>query len=320
MARLPPKADLREQLPLPTTPVRLVFPHARIFGSLLPRLQTHASVVPGTAMSQPPSPRLGSGDLVSQPESVPQNPGCTSKNPIQTKPSCAGLSTVPQSRFLDRVLLLTCTLPALAIATPVALVNSLRFGSFRKAFYKQERVGLGGKTFVLWKFRTLCDEVDENGRKLTDQERANRFGRLLRNTHLDELPQIFNVLRGDMSFIGPRPEMVPIHRWACEQIPGFASRLVLRPGITGLAQVTQGYTSQGVNAYERKLEIDHDYIIGRSFLFDLRILGMTAIWMLHGKGWQWKEQNVAAKSAMLRALPPECHVDIAPEQNDRKAA
>ncbi len=234
--------------------------------------------------------------------------------------STTGLSTVPQSRFLDRTLLLGCALPALAIAIPVAMANLLRFRSFHKVFFKQERVGLGGDLFVLWKFRTLNDEVDEQGNQLSDQERANRLGRFLRNTHLDELPQIFNVLRGDMGFIGPRPEMVSIHHWACRKIPGFASRLVMRPGITGLAQVTQGYTCQEVKGYERKLELDHDYILSRGLLFDLRILAMTGIWMLRGKGWQWKEQSVASKAAVLKALPPELRPTTTPDPSERRAA
>lgn len=254
---------------------------------------------------------------MSQAVSQPSVSSCT---PFQADTTTAGLSTVPQSRFLDRVLLLACVLPAIAIATPVALANCVRFRSFRKVFFKQERVGLGGGFFVLWKFRTLCDEFNAQGRQLSDQERTTRFGRFLRNTHLDELPQMFNVLRGDMSFIGPRPEMVSIHLWACRNIPGFASRLVLRPGITGLAQVTQGYTSRDIKGYERKLEIDHDYILGRSFVFDLRILAMTGVWMLRGKGWQWKEQSMASKAAVLRALPTELGPTTVTEVSERRAA
>ncbi|MCP5021403.1 MAG: sugar transferase [bacterium] len=211
-------------------------------------------------------------------------------------------------------------MPALAIAFPVAMANLLRFRSLRKVFFKQERVGRGGRFFVLWKFRTLADKIDAQGNQLTDQERTNQLGRFLRNTHLDELPQMFNVLCGDMGFIGPRPEMVSIHLWACRRIPGFASRLVIRPGITGLAQVTQGYTCQEVEGYERKLDLDHDYILSRSLLFDLRILAMTGIWMLRGKGWRWKEQSMASKAAVLRALPTELGPTTALDPSERRAA
>ncbi len=232
-----------------------------------------------------------------------------------------GLRAAPQSRVLDAMLLLVCALPALAIALPVAVINGLQFRSIRKIFFTQERMGLGGTTFVLWKFRTLRDGVDEQGRPLTDRERVTRFGRVLRNTHLDELPQMFNVLRGDMAFIGPRPEMVSLHKWACNMLPGFESRLILRPGITGLAQVTQGYANQGVKAYAQKLSIDQDYIMRRSFAFDLHILAMTGVWMLRGKGWQWKDQQGEdLHKTVLRALPPEFREQHADAPEERKAA
>ncbi len=313
-------SGLCEQLPLPTAPCELGFPPSPASPGAFCKAPDQRSVGPGTDMSQPPSQRFGPGDPVSLPEPDLQISSCQSSETTPAQTSTAGLRTIPQSRLLDRALLLACTLPALAIAAPVAAINSLRFRSLRKVFFQQERMGRAGETFVLWKFRTLADELDGEGNRLTDQERASRFGRFLRNTHLDELPQIFNVWRGDMSFIGPRPEMISIHSWACDRIPGFPSRLVLRPGITGLAQVTQGYTCQGVQAYERKLEIDHDYIMGRSFLFDLRILAMTAVWMLRGKGWQWKEQSSETKAVGLRALPSQFGPYTDTIEDERRAA
>ena len=123
-----------------------------------------------------------------------------------------------------------------------------------------------------------------------DQLRVTRFGRFLRNTHLDELPQLVNVLRGDMSMIGPRPEMVEIERWASSEVEQFSRRLAIKPGITGLAQVTQGYTGRDRAAYARKLEINDHYRERMSFSFDVKILAMTAIWMLRGRGWDWKPE------------------------------
>ncbi|MBL4770948.1 MAG: sugar transferase [Planctomycetes bacterium] len=269
-------------------------------------------------MSQSPHSRPGSGDFVSLPDSELHNSRAARPQNGLFAARPAGLHVVHQSRFLDRLLLVLCTLPALAIALPVGLLNAIRFGSLRKVFFTQERIGLGGSAFVLWKFRTLTEPAD--GQVLTDQQRATPFGRFLRNTHLDELPQIFNVARGEMSFIGPRPEMTSIHEWACGHTPTFASRLVVRPGITGLAQVTQGYTTRSVSAYNRKLTIDHDYIMGRGWRLDLRILVMTAVWMLHGRGWQWKHQGDAVKESVLRALPLEFQISYEQQQAAKEAA
>jgi lipopolysaccharide/colanic/teichoic acid biosynthesis glycosyltransferase len=105
---------------------------------------------------------------------------------------------------------------------------------------------------------------------------------------LDELPQLYNVLRGEMSFIGPRPEMVEVEAWASDQIPGFTERLAIKPGITGLAQVTQGYTPRDVDAYRRKLAINREYLATLSMSRDLGIVVRTALWMLRGRGWKWR--------------------------------
>ena len=171
--------------------------------------------------------------------------------------------------------------PALALTLPIALVNLVVHRSARRVFFRQTRVGRRGALFVLYKFRTLVDRPGD------DQSRATRFGRFLRNTHLDELPQLWNVLRGEMCLIGPRPEMVPTERWAAEHCPGFAERLVLSPGLTGLAQVTQGYTEGGDGeAYRRKLELNREYLATLSFGRDCALLARTALWVLRGRGWR----------------------------------
>jgi len=131
------------------------------------------------------------------------------------------------------------------------------------------------------KFRTMVDGAGD------DRERVTRFGRFLRNTHLDELPQFWNVLRGDMCLVGPRPEMLATERWAAEHCPEFAERLVLRPGLTGLAQVTQGYTREGdVRAYREKVAWNLRYRERLSLTGDCAILMRTALWMLRGRGWR----------------------------------
>ncbi|MEZ5976550.1 MAG: sugar transferase [Planctomycetota bacterium] len=205
-------------------------------------------------------------------------------------------------RWLDGVLLVGCALPVAGLMAGIAVANTFVMGDVRKVFFCQERVGWRGRRFVLLKFRTMRDAVDADGKPLSDQLRVTRFGRFLRNTHLDELPQIWNIVRGDMAFIGPRPEMVSAHEYACREVPGFEDRLAVRPGITGLAQITQGYALVDADSYATKLEIDRQFIRERSLGQHVRILVGTIFWMLRAKGWQ--------------ASPP----SAAPGQEPRKVA
>jgi len=135
-------------------------------------------------------------------------------------------------------------------------------------FFKQDRPGLNGKPFQIIKFRTMLDSVDGNGKQLPDSERLTSFGRLLRSTSLDELPELWNVLKGEMSLVGPRPllmEYLPLY--SKEQ----AGRHDVQPGITGWAQVN------GRNAitWEEKFKLDVWYVDNRSFWLDLKILFLT---------------------------------------------
>ena len=194
-------------------------------------------------------------------------------------------------RPLLDLLLLVATLPlALPLVACVALASAIAFRSWRRIFFVQPRIGYRGRSFSLVKFRTMSEpagtvfEAWSNG----DRARVTPFGRFLRSTHLDELPQLYNVLRGEMSFIGPRPEMVEVESWAASELPGFSERLAIKPGITGLAQVTQGYTPRDVEAYRRKLAINRQYLASLSFASDLSILARTALWMLRGRGWKWR--------------------------------
>jgi len=191
---------------------------------------------------------------------------------------------------LDLVLLALCLGPALALGLLIALVNWVAFRDPRKILYTQPRVGRRGRIFRIYKFRTMRDprrDAHDSWAQGEDRVRVTRLGRFLRNAHLDELPQILNVLRGQMSFIGPRPEMIEIERWAAAEIPGFSLRLVLKPGITGPAQITQGYTGRNVEEYARKLAISRRYVEGLSLRTDLAILARTLLWMARGRGWKW---------------------------------
>ena len=138
----------------------------------------------------------------------------------------------------------------------------------RPLLFRQDRVGLGGRIFQLKKFRTMRDAVDRDGRPLPDSERLTRIGRLIRASSLDELPQLINVLRGDMSLVGPRPLLVEyLPRSSAEQ----ARRHEVVPGITGLAQVA------GRNAltWPEKFALDVFYVDHRSVALDLKILAKT---------------------------------------------
>lgn len=214
-------------------------------------------------------------------------------------------------RWFDRLLLLLLLPPAIPLMIAIACANAVVFRSLRQVFYLQPRIGHRGRPFQIFKFRTMKEVGTSamgswsNG---TDHLRVTRFGRFLRNTHLDELPQIFNILRGEMSFIGPRPEMVEVEIWASEHVPGFSERLAVRPGVAGFAQITQGYTGRSVAAYNEKLAINRDYIQRLSLGLDLSIFFRTIVWMLRGKGWEWNQvsavlEPVDAQDIVLASEP-----------------
>ncbi|KIL35404.1 sugar transferase [Cohnella kolymensis] len=156
-----------------------------------------------------------------------------------------------------------------------ALLVRLKLGN--PVFFKQLRPGLHGRPFMLYKFRTMTDLKDDHGELLPDGLRLTSFGRWLRKLSLDELPQLYNVLKGDMSFVGPRPllmEYLPLY--SEEQ----AKRHKVRPGITGLAQV------RGRNAisWQEKLDLDIWYIENRTFFLDMKILLLTVIKVFRSEG------------------------------------
>ncbi len=199
-------------------------------------------------------------------------------------------------RPLLRLVLFALVLPGvLALGLPIALWNALEFGP-RRIFFRQQRVGRHGRPFRIVKFRTMhgddgeCDALraDEDGTRVT------RVGRQLRCTHLDELPQLWNILWGEMDFIGPRPEMTAIDAWARAHIPRFAERYAVRPGITGLAQVTQGYAPCELGAYRRKLQLDRMSLACGSFALDLEILARTLLWVARARGWHARGGPAAA--------------------------
>lgn len=135
-------------------------------------------------------------------------------------------------------------------------------------FFQQERPGLHEKIFTMYKFRTMTDKRDAEGNLLPDKDRLTKFGKLLRATSLDELPEFFNILKGDMSFIGPRPLLVSYLPYYTET---EALRHTVRPGLTGLAQVS----GRNFLDWDRRLAKDVEYVKGLSFQMDLKVLFLT---------------------------------------------
>ncbi len=173
-------------------------------------------------------------------------------------------------RFLKRPLDILCALLALIVFcwlyAIVALLVRVKLGS--PVLFKQERPGKNEKIFKLYKFRTMTDERDENGNLLPDEVRLTRFGKLLRKTSLDELPEAINILRGDMSVVGPRPLLVEYLPWYSET---EKHRHDVRPGLTGLAQVS----GRNFVGWDKRLALDVEYVNSITFKNDLLIVCNT---------------------------------------------
>jgi undecaprenyl phosphate N,N'-diacetylbacillosamine 1-phosphate transferase len=173
-------------------------------------------------------------------------------------------------RFIKRPMDLLLALIAIILLSPVLLVVAIlvrvKLGS--PVLFKQKRPGLNEKIFMMYKFRTMTDEKDESGELLPDTVRLIKFGRFLRSTSLDELPELFNILKGDMSIVGPRPLAVQYLPFYCQEERG---RHTVRPGLTGLAQIN------GRNAlnWEDKFAFDLKYVDSISFKTDILVIFNT---------------------------------------------
>lgn len=180
------------------------------------------------------------------------------------------------------VVLVVCA-PVLAL-----IAAAVRLDSPGPALFRQERMGYRGKVFRVYKFRTMrvpseeCGDVD-SARTLPDDDRITAIGRFLRRTRLDELPQALNILRGEMSWIGPRPEALPLSRWYEAELPFYRYRHIVRPGISGWAQVNQGHVTE-VGDVREKLHYDFYYIKNFSPWLDLLIVLRTIRVMFTGHG------------------------------------
>jgi exopolysaccharide biosynthesis polyprenyl glycosylphosphotransferase len=186
-------------------------------------------------------------------------------------------------RVTDVVAGLIGSLLVCLIVPIIALLISLDDGG--PVFFRQERIGRGRRPFLIWKFRTMREDAELDGPAwaVPNDARVTRIGRLLRRTRLDELPQFFNVLKGDMALVGPRPERPEFVRILERTVPFYQRRHLMRPGITGWATVRFGYGDSITDKW-RSHEYDLYYLKHRSPLLDLEILARTVVVMLLRKG------------------------------------
>ena len=173
-------------------------------------------------------------------------------------------------RYIKRIIDFILSLIAIIILSPVIIVTSIlvaiKLG--RPVIFKQQRPGLDEKIFTMYKFRSMTDEWDENGELLPDEVRLTGFGKKLRATSLDELPELLNILKGDMAIVGPRPLLVsylPLYNDFQKQ------RHFVKPGITGYAQIN----GRNAISWEEKFEFDVEYIKSINFFLDIKIILLT---------------------------------------------
>ena len=200
----------------------------------------------------------------------------------------SGFRNTPFRLFFKRILDVVCSVFGILVALPlfplVALV--VKFDSPGPVLFKQKRVGEGDRDFYILKFRTMCQDAEKKTGAVWATEndpRVTRVGNFLRKTRLDEIPQLFNVLRGDMSFVGPRPERPEFVSRLSETIPYYNKRHFIKPGVTGWAQICYPYGASEEDALE-KLRYDLYYIKNYSILLDLSIILETVKTVIYGRG------------------------------------
>lgn len=216
------------------------------------------------------------------------------------------------ARFGKRLLDLTLAIPALVVGTPVigvvALLVRVKLGS--PVIFRQRRPGLHEKPFTILKFRTMLNEEDRDGKPLTEMERHTSFGRILRRTSLDELPELVNVIKGEMSLVGPRPLLM---EYIGHYTPEQNRRHDVRPGVSGWAQIN------GRNELLRseRLALDTWYVDNMSLRLDLKIIGATLGKVIHSSGVR-VDQSVAAIDDV--GLHPDSKIRRAAEHPGEDAA
>jgi len=235
----------------------------------------------------------------------------TTYHPLTTRHSITLVHSAPlrpldRERSGRRVVNIVVATAGLVVAAPLMLIiaalvkltsrgpvlfTQMRIGLDRRSLSRaggntRRELDLGGKSFTMYKFRTMCVKRGSGDQQVwaqPDDLRVTMIGRVLRKLRLDELPQLINVLRGDMNVVGPRPEQPAIFVYLREQIEGYQRRQRVRPGITGWAQINQAY-DRSVDDVRRKVMLDLQYIRRQSALEDLKIMLRTPAVMLLGRG------------------------------------
>ena len=190
-------------------------------------------------------------------------------------------------RAVKRIFDLVCSFFGIVVLSPVFLIVyvALRVQNEGSVIFRQERIGYKGRAFNIYKFRTMRVNSESNGKPqlaAKGDERLTKVGKFLREHHLDELPQLFNVLKGDMSFVGPRPE----RQYFIDQIrlvnPDYDYIFLLRPGLTSKATIHNGYTDT-LDKMLVRLQMDLEYLQKRSFWLDIKLIVTTVIYIVYGK-------------------------------------
>ena len=203
----------------------------------------------------------------------------TSEQAETDKESSANHKQGIYEKYIKRPQDFCCALAAILILSPIMAVTALlvRIKLGTPVIFHQERPGMDGKVFTLYKFRTMTDQKDEQGNLLPDEVRLTEFGKKLRSTSLDELPELFNILKGDMAVVGPRPLLV---RYLPLYSEHQARRHEVRPGFTGYAQVN----GRNAISWEEKFDLDVEYVDHISFLGEWRIIFQTVKTVLKREG------------------------------------
>jgi len=198
-------------------------------------------------------------------------------------------SIPPQTIYLTikRIIDVAMIIATLPVTIPVLLITALliKLESKGPVFFWQERVGTFGKPFNMLKLRSMTTDSEKEGSQFASStdKRVTKVGRVIRKMRIDEIPQLWNVLKGEMSIIGPRPEQVSFVNKFNKSIPNYSDRHVVAPGITGLAQTVQGYVDDE-NGTVVKLKYDLEYIKNMSFIMDMKIVYRTIYTIITGFG------------------------------------
>ena len=205
-------------------------------------------------------------------------------NKLRTKDRELGVIGSFYYKITKRIFDILFSLILLIVASPILIVSLIIvfLQDFKNPSFLQKRVGVRNEEFTIYKIRSMVHDAEKNGAKWAEKNdmRVTLFGKFIRKTRIDELPQLWNVIKGEMSLIGPRPELEVFYRKFEETIPNFRDRLAVKPGLAGWAQVNGGYDITP----EEKLRYDLEYIDNLSFKLEIKILLKTIKVIFTGEG------------------------------------